>query len=90
MNSVVSLRAEGKAREDIIAGIHKSIESRIGVMMPQIGHEELVVLTGGVARNRGVIKALEDEIRTSMSIPENPKITGALGAALIASDDVHN
>jgi len=89
-SEVVSLRAEGKAREDIIAGIHKSIASRIGAMMSQIGHEELVVLTGGVAKNRGVIKALEDELNTSMSIPENPQITGALGAALIASDDVHN
>jgi len=46
------------------------------------------VLTGGVAKNRGVIKALEDELKITMGIPENPQITGALGAALIASDGV--
>jgi len=44
-----------------------------------------MVLTGGVAKNRGVIKALEGELKTSVSIPENPQITGAIGAALIAS-----
>ena len=87
-SEVVSLRAEGRAREDIIAGIHRSIASRIGAMMSQVGHEELVVLTGGVAKNRGVIKALEDELKRSMSIPENPQITGALGAAIIASDGI--
>lgn len=89
-SEVVSLRAEGRVREDIIAGIHKSIASRIGAMMSQIGKEELVVLTGGVAKNRGVVRALEEEMKTSMSIPKNPQITGALGAALIASDGLHN
>lgn len=87
-SEVVSLRAEGKAREDIIAGIHKSIASRIGAMMSQIDHKGLLVLTGGVAKNRGVIKALECELKTSVSIPENPQITGAIGAALIASDGI--
>ena len=89
-SEVVFLRAEGRARENIIAGIHKSIASRIGAMMSQIGREEVMVLTGGVAKNRGVIKALEDELKITMSIPENPQVTGALGAALIASDSLHN
>ena len=87
-SEVVSLRAEGRSREDIIAGIHKSIASRIGAMMSQVGREGLTVLTGGVAKNRGVIKALEDELKITMGIPENPQITGALGAALIASDGI--
>ena len=87
-SEVVSLRAEGKAREDIIAGIHKSIASRIGAMMSQVGREGVSVLTGGVAKNRGVIKALEDELKITMDIPENPQITGALGAALIASEGI--
>jgi len=89
-SEVVSLRAEGKEREDVIAGIHKSIANRVGAMLSQIGCEVPVVLTGGVAKNRGVIKALEAELKTSLSIPENPQITGALGAALIASDSFHN
>jgi predicted CoA-substrate-specific enzyme activase len=87
-SEVVSLRAEGKSREDIIAGIHKSIANRIGAMVSQIGYEELVVLTGGVAKNQGVIKALEDEFKTSIRIPENPQITGALGAALMVAEHI--
>ena len=87
-SEVVSLRAEGKAREDIIAGIHKSIASRIGAMISQIGKEEIVVLTGGVAKNKGVVKTMENELKTSVSIPENPQITGALGAALLARGQI--
>ena len=87
-SEVVSLRAEGKAREDIIAGIHKSIASRIGAMIHQIGKEEIVVLTGGVAKNKGVLEALESELKLSIRIPENPQITGALGAALIAANHI--
>ena len=87
-SEVVSLRAEGKAREDIIAGIHKSIASRIGAMISQIGKEEIVVLTGGVAKNKGVVKTMENELKTSVSIPDNPQITGALGAALLARGQI--
>jgi len=87
-SEVVSLRAEGKSREDIIAGIHKSIASRIGAMISQIGKEEIVVLTGGVAKNKGVVKTMENELKASVSIPENPQITGALGAALLARDHI--
>ena len=56
--------------------------------MSQIGKEEPVVLTGGVAKNKGVVKALESELKISIRIPENPQITGALGAALIAANDI--
>jgi len=87
-SEVVSLRAEGKTREDIIAGIHRSIACRIGAMISQIGKAEIVVLTGGVAKNKGVVKALENELKISISTPENPQITGALGAALIAANDI--
>ncbi|MBW1856210.1 MAG: hypothetical protein JRJ00_16330 [Deltaproteobacteria bacterium] len=47
-------------------------------------------LTGGVAKNRGVIEALEDKLKITMSIPENPQVTGALGAALLASDGIRS
>jgi len=86
-SEVVSLRAEGKSRENIVAGIHKSIASRIRAMMGQVGHEGVIVLTGGVAKNKGLIKALEDDLSTCLRIPEFPQLTGAFGAALIASNN---
>lgn len=86
-SEIVSLRGEGKNREDIVAGIHSAIASRINSMIMQIGCEDPVVLTGGVARNEGLVRALENEMKRSVKVPEYPQLTGALGAALIAAAD---
>jgi len=85
-SEVVSLRAEGRTREDIAAGIHRAIAGRISAMIAQMGCEEVLVLTGGVALNRGVVKALRDELDLPVRVPEQPQLTGALGAALLASE----
>jgi predicted CoA-substrate-specific enzyme activase len=81
---VVSLRAQGKAVEDLIAGIHRSIASRVVIMGAGVKLEHETVFTGGVAKNIGVQKALEEVGNLKCVIPEEPQITGALGAALIA------
>ena len=59
-------------------------------MISQVGCEEQIVLTGGVAQNKGVLKALEDELQRKVRVPEAPQMTGALGAALFASADLKN
>jgi predicted CoA-substrate-specific enzyme activase len=81
---VVSLRAQGKAVEDLIAGIHRAIASRIVIMGSGINLERKTVFTGGVAKNIGVQKALEEVGGLKCVVPEEPQVTGALGAALIA------
>jgi predicted CoA-substrate-specific enzyme activase len=81
---VVSLRAQGKAVEDLIAGIHRSIASRVIIMGANISMGQEAVFTGGVAKNTGVQKALEEAGKLKCIVPEEPQITGALGAALIA------
>jgi predicted CoA-substrate-specific enzyme activase len=81
---VVSLRAQGKAVEDLIAGIHRSIASRVVIMGASIRLEKETAFTGGVAKNTGVRKALEEAGKLKCIVPEEPQITGALGAALIA------
>ena len=81
---VVSLRAQGKAVEDLIAGIHKAIASRVVIMGSSIRFEKETVFTGGVAKNIGVQKALEEAGGFNCTVPAEPQITGALGAALIA------
>jgi len=45
-----------------------------------------VVMTGGVAKNIGMIKALEEKLGTILHVPEHPRVVGALGAALVARD----
>ena len=54
----------------------------------QIRYEEPVVFSGGVARNTGVTKALEEELGKRILSPENPQLTGALGAALFAKENI--
>ena len=85
-SEMVALRADGKGREDILAGIHHAMAHRVAIMGNAIGFRDQVVFTGGVARNEGMKKALQDRIGKEVLVPENPQIVGALGAALMARD----
>jgi predicted CoA-substrate-specific enzyme activase len=87
-SEMVSLRAEGKRREDIIAGIHRAMAHRIAIMGRSVGFKKEVVLTGGVAKNVGIKGAMEEEIGLQILIPEEPQIMGALGAAILAKTDL--
>jgi len=88
-SEMVGLRAEGKSREDILAGIHSAMAHRVAIMGSSMGFRDQVVFTGGVARNAGMKKALQDRIGRQVLVPENPQVVGALGAAIIARDRRH-
>jgi predicted CoA-substrate-specific enzyme activase len=81
---IVVLRAGGKERKDLIAGVHKAAASRVFAMASGLGCEQDAVFTGGVAKNSGVKKYLEEEFGKKFLVPPEPQIIGALGAALIA------
>ena len=85
-SEVISLVSERWEKEDIIAGIHQSIARRMVSMVERVGLRERVAMSGGVARNIGVVTALEDILNTSLIVPEQPELVGALGAALIAAN----
>lgn len=82
-SEVITLRARGASRPDLVAGIHQAIAKRVLLMATNLGGA-MVVFTGGVAKNSGVQKALEAELGRPLTIPEEPQLTGALGAACIA------
>ncbi|MHB8125184.1 MAG: acyl-CoA dehydratase activase [Desulfitobacteriaceae bacterium] len=92
-SEVVSRVAEGTPVANIIAGLNKAVAERVYAllkikMIPQLKVKEgNIVLTGGVAKNIGVARALEEKIGFPLSIPTHPQLTGALGAALIAVDN---
>jgi len=86
-SEMVSLRAEGESRENIIAGIHKAMVHRVVIMGKSVGFKKVVVFSGGVAKNAGIKKALEDEIGLDILVPEEPQIMGALGAAILAGTE---
>jgi len=82
-SEVISLFTQGAKKENIAMGIHISIAKRVGAMAKRINVIPPLVFCGGVAWNAAVKKALEDELGFRIEVPENPQITGALGAALI-------
>ena len=84
-SEVVSRVAEGASKVDIIGGIHQAIAARIYAMAVRIPVRERVVMSGGVARNQGVVATLEARFKMNIVVPSMPQHIGALGAALIAA-----
>jgi predicted CoA-substrate-specific enzyme activase len=85
-SEVISLRAEGVSREDIAAGLTAAIARRIAIMAKRVGLREHIAFVGGVAKNVGMKAALERELGTSLFVPPEPQLTGALGAAIAAEE----
>ena len=84
-SEVISLISKGEKRENIIAGIHESIAARIAAMANRLRIAPLVVMTGGVAKNIGVVKALERKIGMAVEVSEYAQVNGAIGAAFLAT-----
>jgi len=87
-SEVVSLIAQGVPREEIISGLHEAIAGRTAGMVFRVGLEKEVMMTGGVAKNRGVVKSLEKKLQCKIIVPPEPQIIGALGAALLAREEL--
>jgi len=87
-SEVISLVAKNESRENIIAGIHASIATRTCSMANRLGVIPEVAMTGGVSRNIGVVRALEQFLNLPVTVPENAQLTGAIGAALLARREV--
>jgi predicted CoA-substrate-specific enzyme activase len=85
-SEVLSWLGKGKKIEDILWGVHQSIASRSAGLMRRVGVEEEVTFTGGVAKNVGMIKALEERLEVNLNVGEESHYMGALGAALFALD----
>ncbi len=89
-SEVISLFAKGANKKDIAAGIHLSIAKRVGGMVKRLGVQPKVIFCGGVAKNQGVRKALSEELNVEIFSPQDPQITGALGAAWIVIEELQN
>jgi len=83
---VAARLAEGAPVADLLAGVHRALADRISRMAQRLKVREVVALTGGGGRNAGLHKALEIQLGHTIVVPEEPLITGALGAALLGRD----
>ena len=85
---VINHLSDGVPLEDIVAGLHSAIASRVASMVRRLKIEPDVVFTGGVAKNIGVVKALEENLGCRVLIPDEPLLSGAIGAALLGKEIV--
>ena len=88
-SEVVSLIAEGAEVREIAAGLNRAVATRVRALVKRVAPDLSsfrVAMSGGVARNAGVVRALEAVLARAIALPEEPDTIGALGAALIARD----
>jgi predicted CoA-substrate-specific enzyme activase len=80
---VISQLALGEPVPNLVAGIHQAIAGRIFSLVSKLKIKPDMAITGGGAKNIGLVKALESRFGCAVLVPREPLITGALGAALI-------
>ena len=85
-SEVISYLSAHKERTNIAQGLHLAIAKRVIAMgkAAQILYRTPIYFTGGVAKNVGVITAIEEILGEKVIVPEQPQLTAALGAALFA------
>jgi (R)-2-hydroxyacyl-CoA dehydratese activating ATPase len=86
VQEVVSSLSTGASVPDIIAGLHESIAARILGMAHRLKIEREVAITGGGAKDSGLVRALEAKLGFKVLLPPEPLLTGALGAAIMGRD----
>jgi predicted CoA-substrate-specific enzyme activase len=84
-SEVITLLNEGMDITDIAAGINEAIAARLASLVRKVGLEKDVAVSGGCAKNRGLVAALEKRLGSEVKgLGMDPQVIGALGAALIA------
>ena len=82
-----SYLSNGTPIPDIVSGIHQSVAKRVSGLVKRLGPiKEIVAMSGGVALNSGVVRALEKELDAHIAIPQSCQFCGAIGAALFAAE----
>lgn len=87
-SEVVSLIAQNKPTDDIVHGLNKAVASKTAALAKRVGGEERYMMTGGVSKNLGLVKTLEEKLGTTLVVSDRAQLCGALGAALFAMDMV--
>src|SRR3990172_5956127 len=87
-SDILSHLAQNKLVEDILAGVHEAIATRTIGLVRRVGLDPEITFTGGVARNIGMVRALEAKLGAPLNASPEAHYCGALGAALYAMDHV--
>lgn len=87
-SEVVSLIAQNKKTDDIVHGLNKAVAAKTASLVKRVGGEEKYMMTGGVSKNQGLVRTLEEKLGAELVISDKAQLCGALGAALFAADMV--
>jgi benzoyl-CoA reductase subunit A len=85
-SEVLSLMRQGEPTSKILAGLCDGVADRVKSLVRIIGLEEDFVISGGISKNIGVVRRIEEKLGVKAKICFEPQIVGAVGAALIAAD----
>ena len=85
-SEAISRIAEGALKEDILAGLHRTLAAKIQTMVERVGIEPDCAVVGGGAKDIGLVRSIEKSLACRLLVPEEPQIVAALGAALIAEE----
>ncbi len=85
-SEVISLIAAGSPVPEIALGVHQAMARRVISMVKKLGLKTPLAFTGGVARNPGMVKSLEEGLGVELMVPDNPQVVGAYGAALLGME----
>ncbi len=83
-SEVINQVTAGKSIEDILRGAHNSIAERLVALVRQVGAQMEITLTGGVTKNTGMVRSLEERLGMPLNVSPESEYAGALGAALLA------
>lgn len=81
-SEAISRVAEGTPKEDILAGVHMALATKIATMVERVGFQGPCAMVGGGALDRGLLKQVEKKIGDRVHVPDLPQFTVAVGAAL--------
>lgn len=87
-SEVVSLVAQDTLPADIIHGLNKSVAGKTVSLVKRLGGESEYIMTGGVAKNKGIVEAIEDKLGEKLYISDDSQLCGAIGAALIGMESI--
>ena len=83
-SEIINHVSTGETVDNILRGVHNSLATRALALLKRAGMEDEMTFVGGVARQKGMVKALEETLKRKVNVSEEPELVGALGAALLA------
>ena len=87
-SEAISRLSQEVTKEDLLAGIHRALAAQIDSLAERMGVEQDVAMVGGGARDAGLVQALKEIRGHDILVPQNPHMTAALGAAMIARESL--